>query len=261
MAKRGRKRIYKRYFDKPQEEAIVVYLNSDDPVEKNKIYEEFLKDPLYKMVESIINRYQLYSHELEFEDLLNDTLSFLHTKLDKFDPSKIGKNGEPAKAYSYYGTVIKHRLLGKRIKEQSEMNRKSSYETRSESIIQDERNSYSIEDDTSAMKEFFYEYVIIIENVLDKNEEEEFLKPNEEKIGYAVIHIMKEWESIFDEGGHKYNKNQVLECLRNMTGLTTKDIRDNLKYFKKIYYEKKKEKIDAEFNLNTRFYQDYKDIE
>ena len=42
-------------------------------------------------------------------------------------------------------------------------------------------------------------------------EEESFLKVNEEKIGYAVVHLMKHWEEVFEDGGgHKYNKNQVL---------------------------------------------------
>lgn len=258
MAKRGRKRIHKRYFDTDQEIAIVKYLKSSDDAEKNRIYEEFLEQPLYKMVESIINKYGLYSHEMEFQVLLYDTLSFLHTKLDKFDPDKTGKNGAPVKAYSYYGTIIKNRLLGNRMKEQVNLNRKLSYESRYESIVHDIKHSYEIEEEVSAMKEFFYEYVDIIEARLEQNENEDepSLKVNEEKIGYAVVHLMKHWEEVFEEGGgHKYNKNQVLECLRNMTSLSTKDIRDNLKVFKKLYFEKKNEKLDAEYNVNTSRYQ------
>jgi hypothetical protein len=305
MAKRGRKRKHKRYFDDEQEEAIIEYLNTDCPETRNRIYEEKLKFPLYKMAESIINRFQYYSHTLTFEELMHDTLSDLHTKIEKFHPVRsandrikkiitvdfnekytgnfveympkdaikcttqdiqefIGtisdglskkcisklKTLKTTKAYSYFGTIIKHYVLGKRIKEQKEMERVASYEKQADFIAQNEKYSYQMSPEDSAMKEFFYEYISIIENILEQNEEEEFLKPNEEKIGYAVLHLMKNWESVFDDGGHKYNKNQVLECLRNMTNLTTKDIRDNLKRFKSLYYEEKQAKINRDYDLN-----------
>ena len=58
------------------------------------------------MVESIIRRYKLYRKGYEYEDLHADALSFLMMKANKFDTTA-GK-----KAYSYYGTIIKHYLLG-----------------------------------------------------------------------------------------------------------------------------------------------------
>ena len=38
------------------------------------------------MAESIINRFQYYSHKLTFKELMDDTLSDLHTKIEKFNP-------------------------------------------------------------------------------------------------------------------------------------------------------------------------------
>lgn len=245
MARRGRKRKHKRYFDVEQEKAIVDYLNTNCPDERNRIYKEYLEFPLYKMTESIVNRYQYYSLTMSFDELMHDILSDLHTKIEKFDPS------QGTKAYSYFGTIIKHYALGKRIKEKKEQERTSSYECQADYLNHHEKYSYQISEEDSAMKEFFYEYIDIIEEVLLRNEEEDFLKPNEEKIGYAVVHIMKNWEDVFDDSGHKYNKNQVLECLRNMTNLTTKDIRDNLKRFKSLYYDKKQEKLDNDYNLGS----------
>jgi hypothetical protein len=37
------------------------------------------------------------------------------------------------------------------------------------------------------------------------------------------------------EGGSKYNKNSVLETMRNYTNLSTKDIRLSMKRFKDLY--------------------------
>jgi hypothetical protein len=262
MNKRGRKRKHKRYFDVEQEEATLLYLSSFDESEKNKIYEEFLKEPLYKMVESIINRYNLYSKEMSFEELLNDTLSFLHTKIDKFDPS------QGTKAYSYYGTIIKHRLLGKRIKEQDEITKRENYDAVLVNIEEDEKYSYQIDEEDSFTSEFFNEFVKILEELISMNtalpKEEKFLKKNEERVGLAILEVMKNWESFFEDGGRKYNKNQILECLRNMTDLSTKDIRDNLKRFRILYYQKKEERLkrthrnedtpiqNISFNLNKK---------
>ncbi len=49
-----RKRTQKIYFGEEQEQAVVRYLQSDSDNEKNKIFNEYLKEPLTIMVESII---------------------------------------------------------------------------------------------------------------------------------------------------------------------------------------------------------------
>jgi hypothetical protein len=49
-----RKRTQKIYFGEEQEQAVVRYLQSDSEYEKNKIFNEYLKEPLTIMIESII---------------------------------------------------------------------------------------------------------------------------------------------------------------------------------------------------------------
>ena len=63
------------------------------------------------------------------------------------------------------------------------------------------------------------------------------LNDNERKVGYALIDILDNWETAFDSmnGGSKYNKNSVLETMRNYTNLSTKDIRIAMKRFKELY--------------------------
>ena len=82
--KRGRKRKKDLYFGPEQEAAVVKFLESDDQIERNTIYNEFLRFPIEKMVESIIRTYKLYRKSTSFEDLHTDTISFLITKSDKF---------------------------------------------------------------------------------------------------------------------------------------------------------------------------------
>ena len=89
------------YFGEDQEKAVVRYLESEDDDEKNKIFNEYLREPLKIMVESIIRRYKLYRKDMEFEEIHTDTMSFLITKINKFDTTK------DYKAYSFCIAPIK----------------------------------------------------------------------------------------------------------------------------------------------------------
>ena len=120
--KRGRKPTQTNYFDVVEENAVRMYLTATTFEEKNKIYNEFLRHPLDKMISSIIRRYKLYRKDMDFTDIHTDTHSFLMTKVDKFKPEK------NKKAYSYFGTICKNYLMGQIIKDQKETNRKISYE-------------------------------------------------------------------------------------------------------------------------------------
>jgi predicted SprT family Zn-dependent metalloprotease len=102
QSKRGKKNTSTtNYFDVREENAVVLFLNAETIEERNKIYNEFLKKPIEKMVSSIIRRYKLYRKDMSFDEILNDTHSFLITKSDKFVPDK------NKKAYSYLGQIIK----------------------------------------------------------------------------------------------------------------------------------------------------------
>ena len=120
---------------------IVEYNKASTFEEKNKIYNEFLKKPLDKMISSIIRRYKLYRKDMDFTDIHVDTHSFLMTKIDKFKPSR------EKKAYSYFGTICKNYLMGQIIKDQKETNRKISYEDISSSLEERPDMSYRIDDD------------------------------------------------------------------------------------------------------------------
>jgi len=97
--KRGRKAVKENYFDVREETAVRNFLIAESSYEKNKIYNEFLRAPLDKMISSIIRRYKLYRKDMDFNEIHMDTHSFLMTKVDKFKPDR------NKKAYSYFGTI------------------------------------------------------------------------------------------------------------------------------------------------------------
>jgi hypothetical protein len=224
--KRGRKIVNVNYFDIREENAVKEFLLAETSEEKNKIYNEYLRGPLDKMISSIIRRYKLYRKDMDFTEIHCDTHSFLMTKVDKFKPSK------EKKAYSYFGTICKNYLMGQIIKDQKETNRKVSYEDMSESLEERPDMTYRIDEeiiDTSiVITEYLRELKEFIEN--------ENLNDNEKKLGYALVELFDNYESIFSStDNNKFNKNIILLSLREMTNLTTKEIRGSMKRFKKLY--------------------------
>ena len=139
--KRGRKAVKENYFDVREETAVRNFLTAETSEEKNKIYNEFLRAPLDKMISSIIRRYKLYRKDMDFIEIHTDTHSFLMTKVDKFKPSK------NKKAYSYFGTICKNYLMGQIIKDQKETNRKVSYEDISAALEERPDMIYRIDED------------------------------------------------------------------------------------------------------------------
>jgi len=254
--KRGRKPKKKPYFGPEEEEAVKRYLelgeividpNTQDgyrwtgtleeDIERNRIYLKYLKAPLDKMVESIIRRYKLYSKTMEFEDLHADALGFMHVKFHKFKPAK-GK-----KSYSYYGTVCKHYLLGKLIKEDKKMKQNLNFDDVIPMVEEKDDLIYSIDEPALDLN-------LLIKNIsisIKKEMDTKILNENERKVGEALVSILSNWENLFDDdnvpGKNKFNKNLILYYMREMTSLNTKDIRNAMKRYKIIYNVLKQESI------------------
>ena len=185
--KRGRKAVKENYFDVREENAVKKFLLAESSDEKNKIYNEFLRAPLDKMISSIIRRYKLYRKDMDFEEIHIDTHSFLMTKVDKFKPSK------NKKAYSYFGTICKNYLMGQIIKDQKETNRKVSYEDISSTIEERPDMIYRIDEDVIdtnlIITNYLTELRIYVEN--------ESLNDNEKKLGFALIDLFNNYDTIF----------------------------------------------------------------
>lgn len=224
--KRGRKTVNVNYFDVREEDAVKKFLLAQTSEEKNKIYNEYLRGPLDKMISSIIRRYKLYRKDMDFNEIHTDTHSFLMTKVDKFKPSK------EKKAYSYFGTICKNYLMGQIIKDQKEINRKVSYEDMSESLEERPDMVYRIDEDHLDTSVIIFEYLKELKEFIDG----ENLNDNEKKLGYALIDLFENYDSIFSSAdNNKFNKNVILLSLREMTNLSTKEIRSSMKRFKKLY--------------------------
>jgi hypothetical protein len=221
------------YFGPEEEEAVIRFLESNDTNERNNIFNEYLKAPLDKMIEAIIRRYKLYRKGETYEELHSDTVSFLMTKVHKFEA------GRGKKAYSYFGTISKNYILGLLIKDEKYMKQTASYEDMITDFEERQDLTYVIDNDSFVMDDFILN---LIGNIKDEMNDEDLppkkkLNDNEKKVGHALMYILENWETAFEgfDGGSKYNKNSVLETMRNYTNLSTKDIRIAMKRFKDLY--------------------------
>lgn len=227
------------YFGEASELAVQEYLTATTE-ERSAIYANRLREPLHRLIESIIKTYRLYREDINIVDLEQDTLSFLITKFDKFDPSK------NTKAYSYYGTVCKHYLQSQLVKFSKHKNRSISYEDISSSLEENPEYSYEIEDGGRIETTDFIKVLVErLENELETNRK---LKANEIKVGTAVVEILKNWDKT-GAGNDKSNifaKNKILYDIREATFLNSKEVRNALTKFKTLYFIIKKDIYNKE---------------
>ena len=221
----------KPYFGPEQESAVRIFLTATTYTEKNKVYNDYLRAPLNKMVESIIRKYKLYRDDMSFINTHNDTLSFLITKCEKFKPER-GK-----KAYSYFGTICKNYLLGQLIKDNKKMKTLLSYEDYA-SDLEGRDDLTEFQGKEAVQKEEALKKLMsnIIEEINDELKNPK-LTDNERAVGESLVYMFENWEIIFSDnnGNNKFNKNLVLHNIREMTSLTTKEIRNGMRRYKRIY--------------------------
>lgn len=295
MAKRGRKPKEKKgYFYDTEEAAIVQYINEENIVEKNKIFNTILYPALTKMIESIIRRYKLFVPDEEFEQNFSDTISYLLTKINHFKPEiycydqytgntdnidfvevseseyrekvKCAEETDPEfihvdfesdeektgnfkkvlhkyKAYSYCGTVCRNYLMYKCSQYAKKKLRNSSYEDVYEDINNDERFSTDEEGFATHAENLVNSVTNEIEKMISEREENG-LTDNEVKVGTSLITLFRNWERVLPhDGTKKLQKSTILYYLREDTMMTTKELRDNMKCFKFLYYFLKEKEI------------------
>tara|TARA_R100000900_G_scaffold75719_2_gene59459 strand:+ start:438 stop:1163 length:726 start_codon:yes stop_codon:yes gene_type:complete len=175
----------KNYFTQDTEDAIVKYNNSDDPELKSKIYGEEIHYPFFKLTENIIHTFKFYYTEVDkIEHLQHEIITFLLSKIHLFDPSR------GAKAYSYFGTIVKRWLILYNNKNYKKRIEKAPVED----LYKDETYSYNLEDDKGIEKLSYFmdRYIKYVEDNFDRF----FPKGNDAKVADAILELFRKRESI-----------------------------------------------------------------
>lgn len=214
----------KRYWFKEQEKAVVDFITCNDEYEKNKIFNQFLYKPLCKLIENIIFTYKLYRTDAEVKDIQQECLSFLITKIEKFNP----KTG--AQAFSYLGTIAKHKLMGDKRESYKKTKTNIDIDEHMEEASAKPENIYEMEDDSEldSLLQFFGDIINQLqEEIENKNSK---MLSNDRRVAEAIIHIFQNHEML-----QAYNKNKIYLYFKERTMLHTKDVTYSLQRLKKFY--------------------------
>lgn len=232
----ARKKSKNNYFTKETEEYIVKYNTSTDSEYRKKIFEKHIYFPFYKLAENIIHTFKFYYTDVEqIEDLKHEVVTvLLEEKISKFDPT----NG--AKAYSYFGTIVKRWLINYNNKNYKKLKQIGSFDDMEESY------------DPGSTRQEGYE--IILSNFVDgwvndmyEDIEVNFPKENERKIADAVLTIFKTRNDL-----DIFKKKALYIYIREMTDCETPHLTRVISRLKDLFYKKYQKHYDIGlFDVNA----------
>ena len=176
----ARKRSKANYFTSETEEYIKKYNTSTDQEDRNQIFTDHIYIPFYKLAENIIHTFKFYYTDVDqIEDLKHEIVSvLLEEKIMKFDPT----NG--AKAYSYFGTIVKRWLINYNNKNYKRLKQIGSFSDIEDSFEEDlDLDSPS----GKTLAKFLDEWVEEMYEELD----EHFIKDSDKQIADAVLTIFR----------------------------------------------------------------------
>lgn len=217
----GRKKSKANYFTQDTEDAIVAYNNSTDSVFRDKIFTERIYFPFYKLVENIIHTFKFYYTDVDdLEDLKLEVVSLLvEEKMHMFDPTR------GAKAYSYFGTIVKRHLINYNNKNYKRLKQLTPVDVWEGSYDLDtpEVHPYAI-----SLKEVFNIYIERTYEKLDKL----FPKESDRQIADAVLTL---FEKRYDL--EIFKKKALYIYIREMTGTETPYLTRVINVLKDEFYD------------------------
>lgn len=168
------------------------------------------------------------------------SVDFVDAYGDLYDTKLFKKCEHKYKAYSYCGTVCKNYLMYKCSQYTKKRQRNTPYDDVFEEISNSQMYSTEGERNIESVISLLNKTAIEIEKMVNEPEKNN-LSDAEVAVGHALVNLLKNWEDVLPyDGSNKLQKSSVLYFLREETMMTTKEIRDNMKAYKQLYYVLKK---------------------
>ena len=217
----ARKKSKNNYFTKETEEYIVRYNTSIDSDYRAKIFTDHIYFPFYKLAENIIHTFKFYYTDVEsIEDLKHEVVSMLlEEKIMKFDPT----NG--AKAYSYFGTIVKRWLINYNNKNYKKLKQIGSFDDMEESY---EGSMNVTLPGGITLSQFLDMWVEKVYRNLDQL----FSKESEKRIADAVLTIFKTRHDL-----DIFKKKALYIYIREMTDCETPHLTKVISVLKDDFYD------------------------
>ena len=223
MGRKAKKGSSRYYFTDRTEAAIIRYNNSDNPILRNKIYNEHIHKAFDKLCENIIHTFKFYYFDVPSEDVKHEVMSFLVMNMHKFKEGK-------GKAFSYFSIVAKNYLI---------LNNNKNYKMGKIhdgiDVLDYKRNVIGEVSDTerSEVNSLFTDELV---RFWESNLTNIFRRDKDIRVADSVLHIFRIKENI-----ENFNKKALYILIREMTGSNTQHITRIInvmkKYNKRLQYE------------------------
>lgn len=221
--KRTRKPRRKNYyFTSVHEDAIVQYTKSTCNIERTKLYESLIQPALSEMVDKITYTYKFTSLP-NIDSLREECKIWLTTILDKYNKDK------GSKAFSYFSVITKNWFIHKVKTTSKKMKSEVSFEAAAGEIEEkylSTTNDYGIKRE---QREFWHFLLKEIEDWSWEEEKNNALS-NDMRVLRAISELLSSPQEI-----DILNKKAIYLYIREITGLTTKQIANSLKKYRVRY--------------------------
>ena len=209
------------YFTLDTQQAILDYREEISQAKRNQIFNEKIYYAFYKLAENIIHTFKFYYTEVDnIDELKHEVIAFLLEKLHLYNQDK-------GKAYSYFGTIAKRYLIVynnnnyKRLKGKAHVEEVDNDKTITNELLLTQPDYFQ---ETNFIDLFIRE---VDDNLLDL-----FPKPQEARVGDAILELFKRRENI-----DIFNKKALFIYIKEITDAPTPVITKVIKVLKEIYKE------------------------
>jgi len=224
----------KFYFTNETQDAIVEFQKSSDRKVREKLYVGKILPAFEKLVENLINIHKFSGLHDTYEDLKNDCVNFLFETIHKFNPD-MGTN-----AFSYFNVVAKNWLIIKTKQKVQRGRRDISIDdpkglSNSEIQIVEEKRTVPSQD-------FFLENAENVAGILKMMYEIRSRVKVENEL-LCINSVITIFENINDID--ILNKSAILLYIRELSGLSPKQLTTSMQAVKKHYNKLKVEQISS----------------
>lgn len=230
-----------RYFETEQEEAIIRYNCLDiEQKEKNKLFKDTIGTCFKKTILGVLEmpKFRHLPKALNKDELIEQTYFRLVEKIYKFTPGKIGKNGQPVKAFSYFSTIAKNFILEQITKHNKVIKHKADVETSIDLAILSEdtlgkisKNDFQeiLLDDYVTSFQASKKYIIdlVTEFIIEEESKEDKKDSDLIKLGYCLKYLLDKWDKI-----EFMKKNEFMRILTLYTSFNQQKVSFLFKKFK-----------------------------
>ena len=222
------------YFTLDTQQAILDYRLETSPAIRNKIFNEKIYYAFYKLAENIIHTFKFYYTEVDnINELKHEVIAFLLEKLHLYNQDK-------GKAYSYFGTIAKRYLIV--------YNNNNYKRLKGKATVEEVDTDKTITNELLLTQPDHFEEVNFIDlyiKEVDNNLLDLFPKPQEARVGDAILELFKRRESI-----DIFNKKALFIYIKEITDAPTPVITKVIKVLKELYREMHNQYLEEGTDIN-----------